>query len=384
MKPLHVLRPYYNKDQIIDEIRETLVSGWTGDGGKTTELEMDWNTYTDWEYNIYVNSCTAALHLALLALKEREPGKTEVIVPDITFVSTAAVVEQSGLNLILCDVDKDLTISMSDLEKKVNSNTLAVFYVGIGGNTNKLGAISEELQKRNCKLVIDAAHMGGSRMEDGSQLSSVKAEFCCYSYQAVKNLGIADSGMVSFNDKTYHESVKKYRWLGINQTTYERTINNQNSKQYKWEYEIDRIGYKYNGNALIAACCLAILRTLEEDNCHRRQIRSWYEKEIESSDNIYFITHQNEAYTSGHLCQVLALNTKNSGERNHLIEKLNAEKIYPGVHYQPLSMSKFYKSKGKDCVNSKKIGSQIISLPCHMGVDINDVKRVTQALKKYA
>ena len=105
MKPLHVLRPYYDKDEILRQVEETLDTGWTGDGGKTIEFEKKWGQFANWKYNSYVNSCTAALHLALLVVRDRNPGKTEVIVPDITFVSTAAVVEQcDDVNSNLIDI----------------------------------------------------------------------------------------------------------------------------------------------------------------------------------------------------------------------------------------------------------------------------------------
>ena len=319
MKPLHVLRPYYDKSKILREVESTLESGWTGDGGKTLELEKKWGDLTGWIHNSYVNSCTAALHLAILAIKDRNPEKTEVIVPNITFVSTAAVVKQTGLDLVLCDVDESLILDIHKLRESITEKTLAVFYVGIGGNTKGLREIEKICMEKDTKLIIDAAHMGGSKLENGVDLSKIKAEFCCYSFQAVKNLGIADSGMISYNDKNYDQEVKKYRWMGISQTTYERTIDKSEQKTYKWEYEIDRLGYKYNGNALMAACCLAILEDLEKNNDYRRKIRGWYEEYLKGNERIKFIYHENEKYTSGHLAQVMILSAKNSQERNAII-----------------------------------------------------------------
>lgn len=384
MKPLHVLRPYYDKEEIVKQIESTLETGWTGDGGKTVEFEERWSEFTGWKYNSYVNSCTAALHLALLVIRDQNPERNEVIVPDITFVSTAAVVEQSGLNLRLCDVNESLTIDLDSLRENINSKTLAVFYVGIGGNTKGLREVESICKEFGVKLIIDGAHMGGSKMENGESLSAVEANICCYSYQAVKNLGIADSGMISFNDNKYKEDIKKYRWLGISQTTYERTINSNAKKTYKWEYEIDRLGYKYNGNALIAACCLGILNHLAKDNIHRRNIRNWYMEDLKEVTKVKFVKHHNEQYTSGHLAQVMLKGVKNSDERNMIISKLNDNEIYPGVHYRPISKTDYYKKSGSRCINSGIISGKLISLPCHMGITREDVKRVSSELKKYA
>ena len=382
-KSLNVLKPVYDTGSILESIKETLESGWTGDGGKTKELEESWRSFSEWHFNIYVNSCTAALHLALLALKEKYPAKSKVLVPDITFVSTAAVVKQCGLDLVLVDVDKDLIIELDSVEDTDEEDTLAVIYVGIGGNTKNLKELSRVCERKKIKLVVDAAHMGGSRLEDKKEISKeVNIEFACYSFQAVKNIGIADSGMICFNEKEYLSEIKKYRWMGISETTYERTIGGKNS--YKWEYEIDRLGYKYNGNALVAACCLTILKKADEQNEHRRCIRNKYMEELTDCDKVDFIVHDNESETSGHLAQILLNRNLEQKKRNEFIGKLNSKLIYPGVHYRPLSLSKYYSIYGGKCKKSKNIGERIVSLPCHLDISMDDVKYISDWVKEYA
>ena len=125
------------------------------------------------------------------------------------------------------------------------------------------------------------------------------------------------------------------------------------------------------------------MKNLTSDNQHRRNIREWYSQELQDLATVNFIKHSNEEYTSGHLAQVLIKSIETQHERNQIIEKLNSEKIYPGVHYRPLSMTQYYKSKGLDCQDSRRIGSKIISLPCHMGITHKDVVRVANALKTY-
>ena len=108
----------------------------------TEVFKKEWSIYTGYKHSIYVNSFTAALHLALLALKDKFPIKTKVIVPNITFVSSAAIVLHTSLELILCDVDESLCIDVSSLEKIIDKETLAVVFVGIEGNTNNLEKIN--------------------------------------------------------------------------------------------------------------------------------------------------------------------------------------------------------------------------------------------------
>mgnify|MGYP001457541442 CR=1 FL=1 len=209
-KSLHVLKPIYPVDEIIKNITSSLDSGWTGDGGMTETFEKEWSIYTGYKHSIYVNSCTAALHLSLLALKDKFPNKTKVIVPNITFVSSAAVVLQTSLDLTLCDVDESLCLEVSSLKKIIDKETLAVVFVGIGGNTGRLDDIEKLCKEKNIKLILDAAHMSGTYVNNSSK-SHVgnEADSVVFSFQAVKNLPTADSGMISFKEIEDYKLARK-------------------------------------------------------------------------------------------------------------------------------------------------------------------------------
>ena len=377
-KQLHVLKPKYRKRDLLKAMEACIDKGWTGDGDETVKLEEDWSNYTGYQYCSYVNSCTAALHLALLALKERYPCRRRVIVPDITFVSSASVVLQSGLELVLCPVDQSLCLDTRILEQLIDSRTLCVIYVGIGGNTQHLVEVEELLGRQDTKLVIDAAHMGGSRRTviEHTHLGTY-AEFACYSFQAVKNLGIADSGIVCFSDESYASSISRFRWMGINKTTFERTVGK--NQAYKWEYDIDRLGFKYNGNALVAACCRSILQTLDDDNAHRRRVREWYNTSLADS-NIMFISHENEELTSGHLAQVLLPEGTNNSRRNEVIVRLNQDGIFPGVHYKPVSAFTYYREFSSYSREMLSLSSRTLSLPCHLDIDMDDCDYIVEKL----
>ena len=378
-KSLHVLKPIYPVDEIIKNITSSLDSGWTGDGGMTETFEKEWSIYTGYKHSIYVNSCTAALHLSLLALKDKFPNKTKVIVPNITFVSSAAVVLQTSLDLTLCDVDESLCLEVSSLKKIIDKETLAVVFVGIGGNTNNLSRIKEICELENVSLIIDAAHMSGSKLAANSnpKLGDF-ADFICYSFQAVKNLGIADSGMLCTQKDELLDDILKYRWLGINKTTYQRSIEKNNS--YKWEYQIDRLGYKYNGNALIASCCLSLLPSLDKSNSYRRKLRNRYQEKLKDLKDINFIYHENEEFTSAHLSQILLKDGITSNQRNIIISKLNRYNIFPGVHYTALSEFKYYRTYSNQICKSKQISDRIISLPCHLDIEFEDVDFIVSSL----
>ncbi|PYE01168.1 DegT/DnrJ/EryC1/StrS family aminotransferase [Prochlorococcus marinus] len=380
-KKYNVLKPVYDIDNITNSIKTTLKSGWTGDGGLTKVFEKKWSQYTGYNNSIYVNSCTAALHLSLLVLKDKYPRKRKVIVPDITFISSAAVVLQSSLELILCDVDESLCLDPKALKKLVSDEILAVVFVGIGGNSQNLIQVSEICKSSNISLILDAAHMSGSKISpEHSPHLGEYSDYVCYSFQAVKNLGIADSGMLCTQSQDSLEEISKYRWMGIDKTTYQRTESLEKNI-YKWEYEIDRLGYKYNGNALVASCCLAILPDLDKNNKYRRSLRNKYIKSFSSLDEIKVIPHLNENSTSAHLAQILLKESKSSNERNEFISKLNRHNIFPGVHYRSISKFKYYKKFGQNIINSNNISDKIISLPCHLDISINDIDFILDKIK---
>ena len=380
-KKYNVLKPVYDIDNIIKSIKVSLESGWTGDGGITKVFENQWSKYTGYKNSIYVNSCTAALHLALLVLKDKYPRKRKVIVPDITFISSASVVLQSSLELILCDIDESLCLDPEALKKLVGDEILAVIFVGLGGNCQNLIKTSEICKAKNISLILDAAHMSGSKIApDYSPHLGEYSDYICYSFQAVKNLGIADSGMLCTQKQDSLQEISKYRWMGIDKTTYERT-ESLDKNIYKWEYEIDRLGYKYNGNALVASCCMAILPDLDKNNEYRRSLRKKYMKSFSSLDKIKVIPHLNENSTSGHLFQILLIESKSSNERNEFISKLNRHNIFPGVHYRSISKFNFYKKFGQNINNSNIISDKIISLPCHLDITISDIDFIVDKIK---
>lgn len=381
-KSYPVLKPIYDTGLILENLKSVLESNWTGDGGFTEIFENEWSQYTGYKNSIYTNSCTAALHLALLIIKDKFPQRKKVIVPDITFISTASVVLQSSLELVLCDIDETLCMNSHSLKELIDKDTLGVIYVGIGGNTSNLRKINNLCKSNEVPLIIDAAHMAGGKLDSKTKPHLGEfAEFVCYSFQAVKNLGIADSGMICFQNNNYIEQVSKYRWLGIDKTTFKRTKENLKNS-YKWEYDIDRLGYKYNGNALIASCCLSILPSLDKTNLYRRKLRQNYLKSLKEIKGVTSINHENEKYTSGHLFQILLEKGINSEIRNQLISKLNKYKIFPGVHYKAISTFTFYKRFSRNLKKSKFISNRIISLPCHLDINSIDIEFIVEKINK--
>ena len=277
MKKINVLKPKFRTEEILETIRECLDKGWTGMGFKTEEFENAWKDYTDLPNSHFISSNTVGLHLTLNVFKKKngwEDGD-EIITTPLTFISTNHSIMYERLKPVFADVDKSLCLDPKSVESKITNKTKAIIYVGIGGNTGQLEEIQSICKKHNLKLILDAAHMAGTKIKNifggmGYTTEHVgkQADVTVFSFQAVKNLPTADSGMICFKDKEDDKLARKLSWLGINKDTFNRSTQGS----YKWKYNVEEVGFKYHGNSIMASIGLTQLQYLDEDNDYRNYI----------------------------------------------------------------------------------------------------------------
>ncbi|MGE6964114.1 DegT/DnrJ/EryC1/StrS family aminotransferase [Bacillus thuringiensis] len=367
--------PKFEIDECLEEIKECLERGWSGLGYKTIEFENAWNKYTGFSNSHFVNSATAGLHLAIKVLKihYKWDDDAEVISTPLTFISTNHAVKYENLHVVFADVDQHLCLDPQDVEKKITDKTKAVMYVGIGGNTGQYKEIVELCKKYNLHLIVDAAHMAGTRLN--GCIPGQEADAVVYSFQAVKNLPTADSGMVCFQNPQCDNLCRKLTWLGIDKTTFDRV---EKKGAYKWMYEVENLGYKYHGNSIIASIGLVQLKYLDRDNSYRRQLAKWYDKRLKDyASVINVIPIPKECESSYH---AYIIRVKN---RNELILALNQAGIYPGVHYRDNTHYPMYAYGHGTCPNSHKITQEILSLPLHLNMGKADIEHVCSEVIKY-
>lgn len=375
-KQIQLFKPKYRIDECLNEIKECLEKGWTGLGFKTVEFENEWKKFTDLDNAHFLNSATVGLDLALNIFKEENnwDDNSEVITTALTFVSTNHVILYNNLKPVFADIDESLCLSPKSVESKITPQTKAIMFVGLGGNIGQYQEIVKIAQKHNLKLILDAAHMAGTRMPDGSVPGKDTADCIVYSFQAVKNLPTADSGMICFKKKKYDQIVRKKTWLGINKDTYSR----DNEKgAYKWKYDVEYVGYKFHGNSIMAAMGLVSLRYLDMDNAYRRQLSGWYEKNLKNISGIKIIEHNSDCESSRHLFQIRVKN------RDSLIMALNESGIAPGVHYIDNTNYDMYSYAKGTCPNAQKASDELLSLPLHLDVTKEDVDYICEKIKEY-
>jgi len=341
--------PTFHVNECLEEIKECLEKGWTGLGFKTVAIEEAWKSYTGLPHAHYLNSATAGLHLAVEILKEQngwEDGD-EIISTPLTFISTNHAAVYAKLKVVFADIDQYLCLSPDDIKNKISEKTRAVILVGLGGSTGQYEKIVEICRENRLKLIVDAAHMAGTRLH--GNIPGVEADVVVYSFQAVKNLPTADSGMICFKEEKYDEIARKKAWLGINKDTFSRTAD---KGAYKWKYDVEYVGYKYNGNSIMAAIALVQLKYLDQEPIG-----------CESSRHLYQIQVNN---------------------RDELLLALNESEIYPGVHYVDNTEYDMFKYAAGSCPRASKVSNRIISLPMHLRLNKKDVDLVANTVIKYA
>lgn len=370
IKPIQLFVPTFRVDECLAEVRECLEKGWTGLGFKTTAFEDAWKTYTGLPHAHFVSSATAGLHLAVRLLKERYRWNDgdEIISTPLTFVSSNHVILYERLTPVFADVDQYLCLDPESVAARITSKTRAVLYVGFGGNSGQLDAIAALCRERGLKLILDAAHMSGTRYHE--RHVGLEGDVSVFSFHAVKNLPTADGGMICFPDADSDAAVRRWTWLGIDKDTFSRT---QSDNTYKWYYQVEHVGFKYHGNSIMAGIGMVSLKYLDADNAYRRQLAAWYDEGLAPVAAIERVPIAPECVSSRHLYQIQV------GRRDDVMVALNREQIYPGVHYRDNSLYPMYAGQ-PDCPRARRISERVISLPMHLQVTRDDVQRVCDVL----
>lgn len=375
MAGIQLFKAKYEIEECLAEIRECLEIGWTGLGFKTVKFEDAWKKYTGLPFAHFTNSSTIGLYMAVDIMKEvyEWADGDEIITTPVTFVSSNHAILKSQMKAVFADIDDTMCLNPESVRERITDRTRAVMYVGLGGNMGHYHEIAKICEERNLKLILDAAHMAGTRYK--GEIPGREAEAVVYSFQAVKNLPTADSGMICFKRGDLDEIVRKKSWLGINKDTYARSLDSGN---YKWKYDVEYIGDKGHGNSVMAAIGIVQLKYLDRDNAYRRQLSSWYRDGLQGcGDKVKLVRVEDGCESACHLFQICV------DKRDELMMELNAAEIYPGVHYANNIDYRMYEYAKGTCPYAEYVGDHAISLPMNMYVTYDDVRRICEVIKNF-
>ena len=373
-----VFQPDYDHRET-KAVTEVLKSGWIGLGPKTEEFEKKFAQSVGSPYAIALNSATAALHLSLLAAGI---GKgDEVIVPSLTFVSTAHAVLYVGAKPVFADIDKDtLCIDPADVIKKITKKTRAIIPVHYGGHPCDMDALNAIANDHKLTIIEDASHACGSSYH-GKKIGSI-SPFTCFSFHAVKNLATGDGGMITVKDKTVAQHLRKLRWVGINKDTWDRLEVVSGEKSYRgygWYYEVEELGYKCHINDITAAIGLVQLQKLESSNALRRSLAKRYTRALETLSQIICPTIQPHMITAQHNYVIRC----NDRDKLHLY--LRDLGISTGVHYMPVHLQPYYKKRHPNIRLSitESVWPNLLTLPLYPQLTEKKQDYILACIKKY-
>lgn len=379
-KLIPVFRPNYGVEEI-EAVTEVLKSGWIGLGPRTAEFEKRFASYVGARYAVALNSATAALHLSLLAANVG-PGD-EVIVPALTFISTAHAVMYVGARPVFADVESDiLCLSPKDVARKITPKTRAIIPVHYGGHPCNMKKLRQLTARRNIILIEDAAHACGSAYQ-GRRIGSI-SPFTCFSFHAVKNLATGDGGMITTDNAKAAARLRRLRWVGITKDTWKRlkTVSKLGKKSYKgygWYYEVPELGYKCHMNDIAAALGLVQLKKLEKANKKRRKLAAVYTKKLSGLPGIECPVVQPKVITAQHNYVIRC------DRRDELHLYLREQGISSGVHYMPSHLHPFYR-KQYPKVRLPVVEAQwlrLLTLPLYPQLTLKEQVYIIKAIREF-
>ena len=375
-------KPFISEEEI-EEMSDTLRSGWLSMGPKTIRFEEEFNKYIGAKRSVAVSSWTAAGHLTLEAFGI-ERGD-EVIVPTMTFPATAEIVCYFGAKPVIVDVDEDtLNISLEEIEKAITPKTKAIIPVHYGGQPCDLDEIQAIANAHNLKVLEDAAHSLPATYKD-KKIGTI-SDVTCFSFYATKTLSTGEGGMICTNNEEIAERCAIMRLHGINRDAWKRY-----SESGSWYYEVIAPGYKYNFTDLQASLGLPQLKKVDAMWEWRKKIAAKYFDGLKNLDLIKLPFVKTDRESSWHLFPVrlnLEMLTKN---RAQIIDELKNNNIGVGVHFMPVHQHLYYsetfKLDDKNFPVSSAAFPRLMSLPIYPGMTDQSVEKVintvTDLLNKF-
>lgn len=368
-------KPFISEEEV-DEIVDTVRSGWLSMGPKTIKFEDAFNSYIGSKRSIAVSSWTAAGHLALEAYDLK--AGDEVIVPTMTFPATAEIVCYFGAKPVIVDVDEHtLNISLSEIEKAITPKTKVIIPVHYGGQPCDMDEILDIAEKHKIRVVEDAAHSLPATYK-GRKIGTI-SDVTCFSFYATKTLSTGEGGMICTNDESIAERCKIMRLHGINKDAWKRY-----TESGSWYYEVVAPGYKYNFTDLQASLGIPQLKKVDMMWQSRQNIAARYTEALKDNKLIQLHGIKNDRESSWHLFPIrLNLEMLNIN-RAELIDEMRKNNIGVGVHFMPVHQHVYYKETfnldDKNFPVSSSVFPRLMSLPIYPGMSIEHVDRVVDIL----
>jgi perosamine synthetase len=385
-------------DEEIREVLDTLRSGWLTSGSKVKLFEQNFAEAVRAPFAIALNSCTAALHLAVEALG-LHAGQA-VLVPAMTFAATAEIVLYKNAIPILVDCDPVTgNMDLRDAQRKIEmlragklsfvagkkTEVVGIIPVHVGGFMLNVDEVKQFAEEFGLWIVEDAAHAFPSAWRKDSEskwqmCGENTAAVTCYSFYANKTITTGEGGMAVTNNEIIAERIRLMSLHGLSRDAWKRFTEDGD-----WDYRIITPGYKYNLTDIAAAIGIHQLARAEELRERREQIAEFYLREFAELKEIGLPPTDKDRIHSWHLFPIRLKLEDLSIDRNDFIEKLKRSGIECSVHWRPLHMhplyGKRYGWREKHLPNATKMWSQLVSLPIFPSMTASEIDQVVKVVK---
>lgn len=369
-------RPALSDDEIA-AVTDALRNGWLTTGPVVREFEAAFASRAGVKHAIALNSCTAALHVALHAMGVG-PGD-EVVTPSLTFVAGAQCTLELGATPVFADVDpQTFSVTLETIERVVTPRTKVIIPMPYGGRPLDIAPIVEFARARGIKVLEDAAHAAG--MLERGTWSGSKSDAAAYSFYATKNLTTAEGGMLLTNDDGLADRARVLGLHGMDKDAWKRY-----TASGSWRYDVREPGFKYNLADPLAALGLKQLERLPALQARRDEIAARYIEAIAGIDGVDVQAPvSNEGDVHSWCMFAITVDEATAGvHRDALIERMRARNVGTSVHYIPTHHFSGYRNlRSPGLPATDLLADKLLSLPLHPGMTDTDVEDVIAALER--
>jgi dTDP-4-amino-4,6-dideoxygalactose transaminase len=377
--PFH--RPSIGEEEI-GEVVDTLRSGWLTTGPRTARFEREFRDYVGAPHAVAVNSATAALHLALAALKIG-PGD-EVITTPMTFCATVQAILHVGADPVLADIGPDGNVAPDEIARRITPWTRAIVPVHLAGLPCHMDAIHALARQFGLFVVEDAAHAAGAfyngRPIGGALADGSASDAVAFSFYATKNLTTGEGGMLTTGRQELADSVRMLSLHGASKDAWDRYTDRGG-----WRYDIVAHGFKYNLSDIQSAIGIHQLHKLEQFTLRRTAQAAAYHAEFVDRDEVELPPDRTGCRHAWHL-YILRLNLERLRiDRDEFVSALREKGVCTSIHFIPIPFHSYFARlpvSSYFCPRALDLFPRIVSLPLYPGLTDEQVHYVAQSVRE--
>lgn len=352
-------------------VLDVLRRGWLSMGEVTAAFEAEFAALTGARHALAVTNCTAALHLAGLALGWG-PGD-EVIVPSLTFVATANAVRYTGATPVFADItsERDFGLSAEDAERRITPRTRAIVVVHYAGHAADMASLLAVAERHGLDVVEDVAHAPGADL--AGRALGTWGKIGCFSFFANKNMTTGEGGMVTTGDDDLAARLRLLRSHGMTSLTWDR------HKGHAWSYDVVAPGYNYRIDEVRAAIGRVQLAKVAAANQRRRDLDALYRELLPAAAPGLGVPYGESRGTPA--CHLRPVLLPAGADRRRFMDEMKARGIQTSIHYPPVHHFSYYREAAGEVSLplTELVGAREVTLPLYPGLTTGDVESVVAA-----